>query len=84
MDGMARSCGVDIPDEEGDPLAHTGILQNDDGSVKPRHAVGAMGVNSGSSGSSGIVDFTGSSSLASLAFHTLLAILATLLTAPRL
>jgi hypothetical protein len=78
MDGMARSCGADIPDAEGGPQAHAGILQNDGGSVKPRREVGAAGVNSESSGTCEKVDFTGSSSLTSLAFR---ALLATLLTA---
>jgi hypothetical protein len=35
MDGMARPCGVDIPDAEGSQQAHAGILQNAGGSVKP-------------------------------------------------
>ena len=53
MDGMARSCGVDIPDGEGDPHTHAGILPNAGGSVKPRgvvRATGEMGENSESSG----------------------------------
>jgi len=50
MDGMARSCGADIPDAEGGPQAHVGILQNDGESVKPRRVVGAADVNSESSG----------------------------------
>jgi hypothetical protein len=54
MDGMARSCGADIPDAEGGPQAHAGILQNDGGSVKPRRVVGAVGVNSESSGTCAI------------------------------
>lgn len=78
MDGMARSCGADIPDAEGGPQAHVGILQNDGGSVKPRREVGAEGVNSENGGTCATVDFTGSSSLASLAIP------ATLLKARRL
>ena len=47
MDGMARSCGVDIPEAEGEPHAHAGILQNAGGSVKPCGAVCATGKKSG-------------------------------------
>jgi hypothetical protein len=47
MDRMARSCGVDIPEAEGEPHAHAGILQNAGGSVKPCGAVCATGKNSG-------------------------------------
>jgi hypothetical protein len=36
MDGMARPCGVDIPDAEGSPHIRVGILQNAEGSVKQR------------------------------------------------
>ncbi len=43
MDGMARPCGVDDPDAEGNRHIHTGILQNAEGSVKPRGAVNAAG-----------------------------------------
>ena len=35
---MERSCGAEIPDAEGDPDTHAGILQNDGGSVKRRGA----------------------------------------------
>ena len=34
MDGMARPCGVDIPDAEGSQHIHAGILQNEGVSVK--------------------------------------------------
>jgi hypothetical protein len=50
MDGMARSCGVDSPDAEGEPHSHADILQNDGGSVKPRgadHAASETSENSG-------------------------------------
>jgi len=46
MDGMARPCGVDIPDAEGSQHAHVGILQNAEESVKPPGAVQAAGMNS--------------------------------------
>jgi hypothetical protein len=36
MDGMARPCGVDIPDAEGSRHVHVAILQNAEGSVKQR------------------------------------------------
>src|SRR4029077_18363378 len=39
MDRVARPCGVDNPDAEGSRHAHVGILQNAEGSVKPRGAV---------------------------------------------
>ena len=47
MDGMARSCRVEIPEAEGEPHAHAGILQNAGGSVKPCAAVCATGKNRG-------------------------------------
>ncbi len=37
MDGMARPCGVDVPDAEGSRHVHAGILQNAEGSVKQRN-----------------------------------------------
>jgi hypothetical protein len=52
MDGMARPCGVDIPDGEGEPHTHAGILPNAGGSVKPCGAVCVTGENSGNSGNS--------------------------------
>lgn len=36
MDGMARPCGVDVPDAEGSRHVHGGILQNAEESVKQR------------------------------------------------
>ena len=46
MDGMARPCGVDIPDAAGSQHAHVGILQNAGRSVKPRNTIHAVGANS--------------------------------------
>jgi len=60
MDGMARSCGVDSPDAEGEPHSHAGILQNAGGSVKPCGADRATSVTA---------DIIGLASLAFLAFR---------------
>src|SRR5256885_13283958 len=49
MDGMARSCGVDIPDTEGEPYNPSGILQNAGGSVKPYGVVCTTGQRTGNS-----------------------------------
>lgn len=50
MDGTARPCGVDIPDAEGSPHAHVGILQNAGESVKPHGAIHMVGARSESKG----------------------------------
>src|SRR5512141_2403951 len=55
MDGMARPCGVDIPDTEGSQHAHECILQKAEGSVKPRGAVRATCENSRNGGRTGQV-----------------------------
>ena len=80
MDGMARSCGVDIPAAEEEPHNHAGILQNVGGSVKPCGVVCAKCEYSGNRemggtyeirATCGTADFTGSSSLAVSLFSPL-------------